>query len=80
MANRASPKAGQTDWEALDRRSDQQVEDGAASDPDNPPLTAEDFDTLRQVPKVRIIRMKLGMTQEAFAEADIKDRTTYAMR
>lgn len=69
MKNEAKTKAGRTDWEALDRLSDQEVEDRAASDSDSPPFTAEDFSTLEQVPKIRIIRMNLGMTQEAFAEA-----------
>ena len=46
MKNEAKTKAGRTDWEALDRLSDQEVEDRAASDSDSPPFTAEDFSTL----------------------------------
>lgn len=52
------------DWKALDRLSDHR----AADDSDSLPLTAKDFSTIEQVPRIRIIRMNLGMTQEAFAE------------
>jgi len=59
---------GKTDWKALDKLSDQEVERRALSDPDAKPLTEEDFKRLKRSPRVRIVRMKLGLTQEEFAE------------
>lgn len=46
-------------------------EDRATSgegDPDNPPLTAEDMQRMRRVPRVRQLRRLLGLSQEAFAQ------------
>ncbi len=60
---------GTTDWEALDRLSDEEVERRAKADPDGKPLTEEDLRKLRQSPRVRVLRMALGLTQEEFADA-----------
>ena len=60
---------GTTDWDALDRLSDEEVERRAKSDPDGKPLTEEDLRKLRQSPRVRVLRMALGLTQEEFAGA-----------
>ncbi len=60
---------GTTDWDALDRLSDEEVERRAKSDPDGKPLTEEDLRKLRQSPRVRVLRMALGLTQEEFADA-----------
>ena len=60
---------GTTDWDALDRLSDEEVERRAKSDPDGKPLTEEDLRNLRQSPRVRVLRMALGLTQEEFADA-----------
>ncbi|MGN6550264.1 MAG: helix-turn-helix domain-containing protein [Pararhizobium sp.] len=46
------------------------VEEGsreAAADPDNPPLSDEDFARMKRVPRARTIRRALGLTQEEFA-------------
>ncbi len=58
-----------TDWDALRRLSEEEVERRALSDPDAKPLTEEDYRRLKRSPRVRIVRMVLGMTQEEFAEA-----------
>ncbi len=58
---------GKTDWEVLDKLSDEEIERRALSDPDAPPLTEEDMRRMRRVPRPRIIRMTLGLTQEEFA-------------
>ena len=60
---------GTTDWDALDRLSDEEVERRAKSDPDGKPLTEEDLRNLRQSPRVRVLRMARGLTQEEFADA-----------
>ena len=63
-----NPPKGDSDWGAIDALSDEEIERRARSDPDNQPLSDKDFATLRRVPRVRILRMKLGMTQEEFAD------------
>lgn len=60
---------GKTDWDALDNLSDEEVVRRALSDPDAKPLTEEDFKRLKRSPRVRIVRMALGLTQAEFAEA-----------
>ena len=57
-----------TDWEALRKLSDEEIERRARSDPDNPPLSDEELADMRRVSEVRRVRRKLGMTQEEFAE------------
>jgi putative transcriptional regulator len=59
----------ETDWKALRKLSEEEVERRALSDPDAKPLTEEDFRRLKRSPRVRIVRMALGLTQEEFAEA-----------
>lgn len=44
------------------------LETVAHSDTDNRPLTRKDFARMRRVPRVKIIRQALGLTQEEFAE------------
>jgi hypothetical protein len=38
-----------TDWERLRTMTEEEIEAGAASDPDNPPWTREDFERARVV-------------------------------
>ena len=66
--NRSNLPKDKTDWEALRKLSEEEVERRALSDPDAKPLTEEDFRRLKRSPRVRIVRMALGMTQEAFAQ------------
>jgi putative transcriptional regulator len=47
--------------------SEADIEAGAASDPDNPPLTPARQAQLRAVPRVKTLRRALGLTQEEFA-------------
>lgn len=49
LKHKAGDKAGdpRTDWERVDAMSDEEVEAAAKSDPDNPPLTEEDFKRLK---------------------------------
>jgi len=58
-----------TDWEALRKLSEREVKQRARSDLAAKPLTKEDFRKLKRSPRVRILRMALGMTQVEFAEA-----------
>lgn len=47
--------------------SAQAVADAARADPDALPLTAADLKRMKRVPRVKIIRRALGLTQEEFA-------------
>ncbi|MEQ8765997.1 MAG: helix-turn-helix domain-containing protein [Planctomycetota bacterium] len=60
---------GATDWERVDRMTDEEIEAAARSDADCEPLTPAELSSLGPVPEVKQIRLRLGMTQEQFAEA-----------
>lgn len=60
---------GRTDWKALRKLSDKEIERRASSDPDSKPLTDRERRTLRRSPRSKMIRMALGMTQEEFARS-----------
>jgi putative transcriptional regulator len=63
------PPRGDSDWRRLDGMSDADVTAAALSDPDAQPLTAEQLAAMRRVSRVKALRQRLGMTQEAFAAA-----------
>jgi putative transcriptional regulator len=67
-AGEALPK-GQTDWKYLAELGDEEATAAALSDPDAQPLTAEQLARMRRVSRVKVLRQRLGMTQEAFAQA-----------
>jgi putative transcriptional regulator len=49
--------------------SDVDVTAAALSDPDAQPLTSEQLAGMHRVSRVKTLRRRLGMTQEAFAQA-----------
>ena len=49
--------------------TDEEVTAAALSDPDAQPLTPEQLAGMRRVSRIKILRQRLGMTQERFAEA-----------
>ena len=55
------------DWTRSDAMTDVQVHAAALADPDAQPLTEAGMAQVRQVPRARIIRRSLGLTQEEFA-------------
>ena len=59
---------GKTDWERLRNMTDEEAYQNALDDPDNPPLNEEQLSRMRRVPRVKIIRWALSLTQEQFAE------------
>jgi putative transcriptional regulator len=61
------PLENHTDWTRVDAMTDEEVEANALSDPDNPPLTAEQLIRLKPVPNPKQIRQRLHLTQEQFA-------------
>ncbi len=57
----------QTDWPHLDAMTDEEAEANALSDPDNPPMTEEQMRSAARMPRVKVIRRALGLTQEEFS-------------
>jgi putative transcriptional regulator len=57
----------ETDWAALRRMTEEEINAAALTDPDNPPRTPEREKHLRRVPQVKVMRRALGLTQEEFA-------------
>jgi putative transcriptional regulator len=45
---------------------DEEAEANALADPDDPPMTAEQFKTAPRMPRVKVIRRALRLTQEEF--------------
>jgi putative transcriptional regulator len=55
------------DWTRADALTDAQVHEAALTDPDALPITDEDYARAKKVPRLKIIRRALGLTQEEFA-------------
>jgi putative transcriptional regulator len=60
-------KTGKHDWNRADAMTDAEVHTAAMNDPDARPMTDEEFARARRVPRLKIIRRALGLTQEEFA-------------
>jgi putative transcriptional regulator len=68
MKKTAKPnRTGKRDWSRLDAMTAEQKHVAALGDADNQPLTDQDMSRMRRVPRAKIIRRALGLTQEAFA-------------
>lgn len=48
--------------------TDEQAYAAALADPDAPPLTSERLQRMKLVPRVKLLRIRLRLTQEQFAE------------
>jgi putative transcriptional regulator len=59
--------AGRTDWETVDALSNEDIEQGALSDPDAPPTPPEALAHFQRAVDVKAIREKLSLTQAQFA-------------
>lgn len=60
-------KDNKSDWSRLDAMTDEEAEANALSDPDNPPMTEEQIRSAPRMPRVKVIRRALGLTQEEFS-------------
>lgn len=60
-------KTDAMDWKKLASMSDEETEANAASDPDNRPLTATELASAKPMPRVKMIRRSLQLTQEEFS-------------
>lgn len=58
---------GRTDWNRLRGMTDEEARRNALDDPDSPPLDEKQQARMKRVPRVKIVRRALGMTQEEFA-------------
>jgi putative transcriptional regulator len=56
-----------TDWERVDRMTDEEVEAAALADPDAQPLTDEELTQCFRPGVLRMVRERLGLDQAAFA-------------
>ena len=63
------PAKGRTNWARVDRMTDRDVIAAAQSDPDAQPLAARELKGMRRVSRIKVLRQRLGMTQEVFAQA-----------
>lgn len=60
-------KVQTSDWSRVDAMTDEDAEANALADPDNPPLSQEQLRAAPRMPRVKVIRRALGLTQEEFA-------------
>ncbi len=60
-------KPYKTDWTEADKLTDDEIHAAALADPDAQPSTSEQLERARRIVDVRLIREKLGLTQEQFA-------------
>jgi putative transcriptional regulator len=58
---------GDTDWKALRRMTEEEIDTAALADLDNPPRTPEREKHPKRVPQVKTMRRALHLTQEKFA-------------
>ena len=57
------------DWKRLDALTDDEINAAALTDPDNPPLTAEQLGQFRRPALARRVRLKLRLGAESFSAA-----------
>jgi putative transcriptional regulator len=62
-------QAPEPDYARIDAMTDAELTANALSDPDNPPVSPEEFRAMPTVPNVAAIRKSIGLSQENFARA-----------
>src|SRR6266850_2251830 len=58
-----TPLPDRTDWERLRRMTDDEVEAAALADADTRPMSPEERESARPVPRTKTLRRALGLTQ-----------------
>jgi putative transcriptional regulator len=58
---------GATDWQRVDRMTEEEVIAAALADPDAQPSTPETLAKMHRVSRVKVLRQRLGMNQAEFA-------------
>ena len=64
---RTAKRRRKIDWTRFDAMTAEEHHAAAMADPDAQPLTEEDFKRMKPVPRAKIIRRALGLSQEEFA-------------
>src|SRR5262249_9383011 len=67
MSNTTTSKKTGKPLEPLRTMTEAEVMAAALADPDAKPLTPDDFKRMKRIPRAKIIRRALGLTQEEFA-------------
>jgi putative transcriptional regulator len=60
-------KTARFDWSRTDAMTDEEVHAAAMQDPDARPMTDSEWDAAPKVPRTKLLRRALGLTQEEFA-------------
>jgi len=68
MKKNAKKASDTFDWSRADAMSDEEIHAAALADPDAQPLTEEQARQMKPVPRVKLLRVKLRLTQEQFAK------------
>ena len=63
----AQPVTEKTDWDRLRAMTDEEVTAAAVADPDARPMTPEQLQQAKRIPRIKTLRRALGLTQEEFA-------------
>jgi putative transcriptional regulator len=66
-AERTKAQSTKHDWSRVDAMTAAERHAAALADPDAQPLTPEDFERMKPVPRVSIIRRAFRLSQEEFA-------------
>ena len=66
---KAPPRMSPEALARLDAMTDAEVDAAARSDPDNPPMTEDEFDRLAAGRRVQAVRKRTGLSQARFAAA-----------
>jgi len=62
------PLQDRTDWARVMAMTEEEIEENALSDPDSDPWTPEELTAMRAGEAPRLLRLRLNLTQEEFAE------------
>jgi len=62
------PLQDRTDWARVMAMTEEEIEENALSDPENDPWTPEELTAMRAGEAPRLLRLRLNLTQEEFAE------------
>jgi len=68
MKKNAKKASDTFDWSRVDALTDEQIHAAALEDPDAQPLTEEQVREMKPVPRVKLLRVRLRLTQEQFAK------------
>ena len=68
MKKHAKKASDTFDWSRADAMTDEQIHAAALADPDALPLTEEQVRQMKPVPRVKLLRIRLRLTQEQFAK------------